>query len=130
MATKINVTATANMAKRKAILEAKREQLLGACRDREEILIDTLADPADRMTSHTDRDVAVQRLDHESRLIHDIEQALDKLETNAYGICEMCETPISSKRLDALPWARLCFACQSEAEAAERFPSPELEHAA
>jgi DnaK suppressor protein len=130
MATKINTIATANLATRKAILKAKREQLLGALTDRQEILVEALADQADRMRSYTDRDVAVQRLDHESRLIHDIEQALDRLERNVYGSCEMCESPISSKRLDALPWARLCFACQSEAEAAERFPSPELEQAA
>jgi DnaK suppressor protein len=111
-------------------MEAKRDQLLGARGNREELLIEALADPGDWMRSQSDRDIAVQRLERESRLIQDIEQALEKLETNVYGICEMCETPISSKRLDALPWARLCFACQSEAEAAERFPSPELEHAA
>jgi DnaK suppressor protein len=127
MATKIN---TANMAKRKAMLEATRDQLLGARENREELLIEALADPGDRMRSQSDCDIAVQRLDRESRMIQDIEQALDKLERNVYGTCEMCEMPISSKRLDALPWARLCFACQSEAEAAERFPAPHLEHAA
>ena len=130
MATKIKTIATANIAKRKAMLEATREELLGARSDREEILIETLADPADRVRSCTDRDVAVQRLDHESRLIHDIEQALDKLQKNVYGTCERCEQPISSKRLDALPWARLCFACQSKAEAAERVAAPHFEHAA
>jgi DnaK suppressor protein len=130
MATKINTIPTANLVTRKAMLEAKREQLLGARTDRQEILVEALADQADRIRSQTDREVAVQRLDHESRLIHDIEQALDKLERNVYGACEMCEKPISSKRLDALPWARFCFACQSEAEAIERFPSPVLEHAA
>jgi DnaK suppressor protein len=130
MATKINTTPPANSATRKAMLESKRKQLLGACSDREEIFIEALADEADRMRSQGDRDVAVQRLDRESHLILEIEQALNKLERNIYGICEICERPISSKRLDALPWARLCFACQSEVEAAENFPAPHVEHAA
>ncbi len=130
MATKTNKIATADMATRKAMLEATREQLLCARQEREEILIETLADPVDRIRSYTDRDIAVQHLDHESRLIHDIEQALNRLDRNVYGTCETCEKPISSKRLDALPWARLCFACQSEAEAAKRFPAPHLEQAA
>jgi RNA polymerase-binding transcription factor len=118
MATKIN-TPTPNIRSRKAMLEASRKQLLGASRDREEILIETLPDPTDQVKSLGDRDIAVQRLDQQSRVLHDIEAALEKLRNETYGSCERCGEPISSKRLAALPWARLCFACQSEAEAAE-----------
>ena len=28
------------------------------------------------------------------------------------GVCLECEEPISAKRLDAVPWARYCVACQ------------------
>ena len=129
MATKIN-TLTANISSRKAMLELKREQLLGTSRDREEILIETLPDPADRVKSLTDRDISVQRLDHRSRLIHDIDAALEKLQNHIYGSCEKCGQPISSKRLDALPWSRLCFACQSDTEAVERVPALHFKRAA
>ena len=98
----------------------KREQLLGASRERDEIVIETFPDPADRVKSLTDRDIAVQRLDHTFRLIHDIDAALAKLQNRTYGNCERCGQRISSKRLDALPSARLCFACQSNTEAVER----------
>jgi DnaK suppressor protein len=133
MGTKIKTIKT-SMATRKsmleAMLEAARKELLRACGEREEILIETLADPSDRMKSRTDRDVAVQVLDRESRLIHDIERAIVKLEKDSYGSCEGCDQPISSKRLDALPWARLCFACQSNAEAAEHLAAPHFARAA
>lgn len=85
MATNITTKATTNIATRKAILEATRKRLLGALQDREEIVIETLADRADRMKSQVDRDISVQRLDCESHLVHDIEWALDKLQRNTYG---------------------------------------------
>lgn len=41
-----------------------------------------------------------------------IEEALDRLESGDYGICLSCEEPIPAKRLNAIPWARLCVPCQ------------------
>ena len=29
-----------------------------------------------------------------------------------YGVCMECEEPISTKRLDAVPWAKYCVTCQ------------------
>jgi DnaK suppressor protein len=41
-----------------------------------------------------------------------VEEALDRLDTGDYGICLECDEPIAEKRLNALPWARYCVACQ------------------
>ncbi len=41
-----------------------------------------------------------------------IEEALDRIEAGDYGICLSCEEPIPAKRLQALPWAKYCVACQ------------------
>jgi DnaK suppressor protein len=41
-----------------------------------------------------------------------IEEALDRIEAGDYGICHSCEEPIPAKRLEALPWAKHCVACQ------------------
>ena len=46
-----------------------------------------------------------------------VEEALDKIKRKTYGICEECEEPIGEKRLEALPWVRLCISCQSRKEA-------------
>jgi RNA polymerase-binding transcription factor DksA len=44
--------------------------------------------------------------------LHDIENALRKIEDGSYGVCEVCGEPIGAGRLSAIPWARLCIADQ------------------
>jgi DnaK suppressor protein len=41
-----------------------------------------------------------------------ISEALDRIEDNSYGTCTNCENPIGPKRLEAVPWTRLCIQCQ------------------
>lgn len=41
-----------------------------------------------------------------------VDEALDRLKSGDYGICQACEEPIPPKRLRALPWARYCLTCQ------------------
>src|SRR5579864_3970911 len=41
-----------------------------------------------------------------------VNEALDRLKSGDYGICQSCEEPIPAKRLRALPWARYCISCQ------------------
>ena len=41
-----------------------------------------------------------------------VEEALDRIHTGDYGICLLCEKPIPTKRLQALPWAKYCVTCQ------------------
>jgi DnaK suppressor protein len=130
MATQVGTITAAETRWRKADLESKLNELLGLSCRQEELQIDYLADPVDQVKSSTDRDMAVQRLDRQTRLIRDIRSALAKIEDRTYGLCERCEEPISRRRLDAMPWARLCVACQSAEEAAEQNREAVFEHAA
>lgn len=41
----------------------------------------------------------------------DVEHALAKFGTDAYGVCENCHKPIADARLEARPEARLCIDC-------------------
>ncbi len=41
-----------------------------------------------------------------------IEEAIDRLDSGDYGICQACEEPIPATRLKALSWARYCVRCQ------------------
>ena len=50
-----------------------------------------------------------------NRLVH-IEEALEKVRSKAYGICEKCEKPIERKRLKAKPYAKLCIECKEKEE--------------
>ena len=84
---------------------------------RDELEIQPTADPLDQVRSSTDRDMAVEALNQQARSIHEIRVALERIEEGRYGRCERCEEPIPPKRLDALPWARMCVKCQGEVEA-------------
>ncbi|HTT65870.1 MAG TPA: TraR/DksA family transcriptional regulator [Bryobacteraceae bacterium] len=48
----------------------------------------------------------------EIKLLREVQEALRRIDRGAYGVCCECEEPISAKRLDAVPWARFCVACQ------------------
>lgn len=103
--------------RRRAALESKLEDLLKLAGDREGLEIQPVADPLDQVRSNTDRDMAVETLNQQARSIHDIRSALARIEEGSYGRCERCDEQIPAKRLDALPWARMCVQCQSAIEA-------------
>ena len=48
--------------------------------------------------------------------LRDVERALQKFETGAYGRCERCGEPIAVERLEALPWALLGIDCKQRGE--------------
>ena len=45
-----------------------------------------------------------------------VDDALEAIEHEEYGLCEECEEPINEKRLLLMPFTRLCVSCQSELE--------------
>ncbi|MFB3828707.1 MAG: TraR/DksA family transcriptional regulator [Bryobacteraceae bacterium] len=50
----------------------------------------------------------------DAKLLREVQDALVRLEHGSYGFCHECEEPISTKRLDAVPWAKYCVACQEQ----------------
>jgi DnaK suppressor protein len=102
--------------RRKAALQSKLDDLLKLSGNRESLEIQQTADPLDQVRLTTDRNMAVETLNQQARSIHEIRSALDRIEEGSYGHCERCEESIPAKRLDALPWARLCVTCQSATE--------------
>ena len=46
-----------------------------------------------------------------------VDEALSRLRAGSYGSCLVCEKPIPSKRLKALPWVRYCARCQERIHA-------------
>lgn len=49
-------------------------------------------------------------------MLAQIDLALAKLDAGTYGKCDRCGQPISPARLEALPYATLCVACQDRVE--------------
>jgi len=55
-------------------------------------------------------------MDSERRLLCEIDDALRRIESRTYGICEGAGGQIPKKRLAAIPWARYCVDCAALAE--------------
>lgn len=70
------------------------------------------ADPAVRMAEDA---VAVAVLQSEEDTLIETRMALARLETGTFGKCQRCGHAITRARLDAVPYARHCIDCASEA---------------
>jgi DnaK suppressor protein len=51
-----------------------------------------------------------------ARTLVQIDEALHAVRDGSYGACERCGRAIGVKRLEALPYAHLCLACQESAD--------------
>ncbi|HLB12746.1 MAG TPA: TraR/DksA C4-type zinc finger protein [Dehalococcoidia bacterium] len=76
------------------------------------------------MAEHsTDTYEKEQRLSLENNLrtnLGEVERALHRIETGAFGLCESCRQPIEEERLEALPYACCCLFCTERHEARHR----------
>lgn len=57
-----------------------------------------------------------QLAEAESRELANIERALERIRQGTYGLCEVCASKIPMARLNALPYATMCIACQRASE--------------
>jgi len=77
-------------------------------------------DPTDRAALEADRNFMLRIRDRESKLIKKIKNALDRIETKTFGICEKCGEEISEERIKARPVTALCIDCKTKEEALEK----------
>jgi DnaK suppressor protein len=78
---------------------------------RELVIDDEVDDEAMQAFRSNNREFVTSTMEREIRNISEIEQALERIAKKAYGICVTCETTIPDKRLQAIPWTRLCVDC-------------------
>lgn len=71
---------------------------------------------ADAGTDSFDRDFALSLLSSDQNALYEVEEALKRIENDAYGVCEMTGKPIPKARLDAIPWTRFSVQAQSQLE--------------
>jgi DnaK suppressor protein len=110
-----NAEVTAILTRRR-ILEEKLAELTSAIIPRDELQVEILPDAIDQVQSNTARELSSRRLDNQSRLIRELRDAMRRMDQGTYGVCEECEAAIAPRRLDAVPFARLCIRCQEQAE--------------
>ena len=67
---------------------------------------------ADAGTDSYDRDFALSMISSEQNALFEIEEALNRIKTGRYGICEATAKKIDPQRLEAIPWTR--FSAEAE----------------
>lgn len=73
---------------------------------------DTPSDEADLSQQSHEEWIFLNRNTLDMKLLRQVDDALRRVELGTYGTCQECEEPISTRRLDAVPWAKFCVACQ------------------
>jgi DnaK suppressor protein len=97
----------------KKTLLAERENVLTKLNGNDLSIDDSeTPDPVDLAVRNYSKNVQLALSENESRQLELIDEALERLEDEEYGVCQTCETEINPKRLAAIPWARYCLNCQ------------------
>lgn len=71
---------------------------------------------ADQGTDDFDRTISLEVTSREYTLLRQIERALEKIEENTYGICDISGEEIPLPRLEAVPWATMTVKAQEKLE--------------
>jgi DnaK suppressor protein len=98
------------------LLEALAKELERGIHHREAIAIEQSPDQLDEIQTASDRDLAISKIDRQSKQLRDVRAALRRIGDGRFGICEQCGEDIAPKRLAAIPWASLCIVCQEAEE--------------
>ena len=67
---------------------------------------------ADEGTDDFDKRISLELTTKEYDILKQIERALEKIDDNTYGICDVTGEPIPIKRLEAVPYATMTVQAQ------------------
>jgi DnaK suppressor protein len=74
-------------------------------------------DLIDQANGDAEAELQIRLHETDGRLLRAIEDALARMRRGAYGVCTICEQPISKPRLEAVPWTHLCRECKERQRA-------------
>lgn len=78
------------------------------------------ADPADVATTQEIQQLHLRTVERQTRLLHKVEEALERIRNNDYGYCEETGEPIGIPRLLARPTATMSIQSKETQEYRER----------
>ena len=107
-----------DLAKFRDVLRTRQAELMKT-RGLESIAIERSADVLEEADYKTARELAIAGLTRESTLRRSVRSALLRIQDGSFGTCVHCGSEISRRRLEAMPWAPLCIACQEAADTGE-----------
>ena len=115
----------------KEMLLKKREDLVLEISRRSKANTESAAqdigDIVDSVSEERTRELDLILTDREKRKLAQIDDAIERIEENTYGLCEECGVKIPKARLKVLPFATYCVECQEKNEREEKYTREESE---
>jgi DnaK suppressor protein len=83
------------------------------------VLEENFPDPTDRALLESNRNFTLRIRDRERKLLAKVKEAIKRIDSGIFGICEGCGGEIEEKRLIARPMTTMCIDCKTVAEEEE-----------
>ena len=96
------------MAKRQEILKEIEGSLGQSLTEDQQRRLESARDVGDQALMDLDRELGISLMEMRNRRRQAIDEALTRLTEGTYGICAECGIEISERRLEAVPFAKLC----------------------
>ena len=104
-------------------LQLKKQQILEAYNKNKsygkEADGEATQDIADKAANSYTKEFLFSLSNTERNLLQQVDAALVRIDGRRFGVCAACENDMNTKRLEAVPWARLCLPCQEKQESGQ-----------
>jgi len=104
----------------KKILLKEREEIIGGVKQTlessKEIGQDGIQDLGDEAANIYNKQILLSLTENERLRLQELDEALDRIANQTYGVCEECGGPIGMKRLEVRPIAKYCVPCKTKME--------------
>ena len=111
--------------KRQAIIKEIEESLGQSLTDDQQRRLESARDVGDQALMDLERELGISLMEMRNRRRQSIDEAITRLHEGTYGICANCGIEVSEKRLQVVPFAKLCVECQSREELLEKIEREE-----
>jgi len=89
--------------------------------------IPDIGDIIDSVSEERTRELDMILTDREKKKLLQIDDAIERIDENTYGLCEECGVKIPKGRLKVMPFAKYCVECQEKLERDEKYMKDEPE---
>ena len=113
------------LGKRQEIMREIEESLGQSLTEDQQRRLESARDVGDQALMDLERELGISLMEMRNRRRQSIDEALRRLHEGTYGMCAECGIEVSEKRLQAVPFAKLCVECQSKEELLEKIEREE-----
>jgi DnaK suppressor protein len=92
------------------------EEIAAQLRSGRDVSRDDCMDSSDLASEESEREISTMLSERERLKVGQIDDALRRIASLKYGLCETCGLEVTAERLNAMPFTRLCCDCQQDRE--------------